>query len=134
MLVFLPFYGRFLPALIFFFHKKQKVTIIWISPELVSVFINGGFFIGDFCNLVTVYIYVISLVFLSVSQREKCPYSEFFWSIFSYIWTEYGQIQTRKTPNTDTFCAVFTVSHPDLEEIKETNFIGSLHGDLDLNI
>ena len=27
---------------------------------------------------------------------EKCPYSEFFWSVFSYIWT-------RKIPNTDTF-------------------------------
>ena len=22
--------------------------------------------------------------------REKCRYSEFFWSIFSHIWTEYG--------------------------------------------
>ena len=25
--------------------------------------------------------------------REKCPYSEFFWSVFSGIWTEYGEIQ-----------------------------------------
>ena len=24
--------------------------------------------------------------------REKCLYSEFFWSIFSYIRTEYGEI------------------------------------------
>ena len=73
------------------------------------MFINGGFFISDFCNLVTVYIYVIFLVFLSVSLREKCPYSEFFGSIFSYIWTEYGQIQTRKTPNTDIFlCSVYS--------------------------
>ena len=23
--------------------------------------------------------------------REKCPYSEFFWSVFSRIWTEYGE-------------------------------------------
>ena len=23
---------------------------------------------------------------------EKCPYSEFFWSVFSRIWTEYGEI------------------------------------------
>ena len=22
--------------------------------------------------------------------REKCPYSEFFWSVFSHIQTEYG--------------------------------------------
>ena len=24
--------------------------------------------------------------------REKCPYSEFFWSVFSRIWTEYGDL------------------------------------------
>ena len=54
------------------------------------------------------------------SLRENCPYSEFFWSVFYYIWTEYGQIRSeslriqsecwkirsRKTLNTDTFCAV----------------------------
>ena len=26
--------------------------------------------------------------------REKCPYSELFWSAFSDIWTEYGEIRT----------------------------------------
>ena len=25
-------------------------------------------------------------------QREKCPNPEFFWSIFSHIWTEYGDL------------------------------------------
>ena len=24
--------------------------------------------------------------------REKCPYLEFFWSVFSRVWTEYGEI------------------------------------------
>ena len=24
-----------------------------------------------------------------LALREKCPYSEFFWSVFSRIWTEY---------------------------------------------
>ena len=55
--------------------------------------------------------------------REKCPYSELFWSVFSLNQTEYGEIgsispysvciqsecgkkRTRKTPNTDTFHAV----------------------------
>ena len=33
----------------------------------------------------------------------KCPYSGFFWSVFPHIWTEYGKIRTRKTPNTDIF-------------------------------
>ena len=61
--------------------------------------------------------------------REKCPYLEFFWSIFSRIWTEYGEIsvtpytpylsvfslntikyEPEKTPNTDTFHAVLVWS------------------------
>ena len=31
-------------------------------------------------------------IFLLASLREKCPYSEFLWSVFSRIWTEYGKI------------------------------------------
>ena len=27
-----------------------------------------------------------------VSLREKCPYSELFWSAFSRIWIEYGEL------------------------------------------
>ena len=45
--------------------------------------------------------------------HEKCLYSEFFWSVFSRILSEYGEIQsecgkmrTSKTPNTDSFHAV----------------------------
>ena len=34
---------------------------------------------------------------------KKCPYLELFWSLFSRIRTEYGQIRTRATPNMDTF-------------------------------
>ena len=44
-------------------------------------------------------------IYILTTLREKCPYSEFFWSIFSHIRTEYGKIRTRKTPNTDTFQA-----------------------------
>ena len=29
-------------------------------------------------------------------RREKCPYSEFFWSVFSRIQTEYGEITRKK--------------------------------------
>ena len=48
-----------------------------------------------------------------------CSYSELFWSVFSHIWTEYGEIRPitlysvgmpkntdHKTPNTDTFYAI----------------------------
>ena len=58
----------------------------------------------------------IKLTMTSHSLREKCPYSELFWSAFSRIRTEYGEILriqsecgkmwTRITPNTDTFYAV----------------------------
>ena len=44
-----------------------------------------------------------------LALREKCPYSEIFWSIFSRIWTEYGegemlrisQYSVRMRENTD---------------------------------
>ena len=44
--------------------------------------------------------------------RNKCPYSEFFWFVFSQIYSvnlhiqsKCGKIQTRKTPKTDNFNA-----------------------------
>ena len=53
--------------------------------------------------------------------HKKCPYLDLFWSAFSRIQTEYGEIQsispysvqmwkmrTRITPNTDTFHAIHT--------------------------
>ena len=39
-------------------------------------------------------------------MHEKCPYSEFFWSVSLGIQSECRKIQTRKTPDTDTFHAV----------------------------
>ena len=57
---------------------------------------------------------------ISHSLRKNCPYSEIFWSVFSRIRPEYGdllridlliqsecgKIWTGKSPNTDTFHAV----------------------------
>ena len=52
---------------------------------------------------------------MELLTHEKCPYSELFWSAFSRIRSEYGEIlrssafshiRTRITPNTDTFHAV----------------------------
>ena len=40
---------------------------------------------------------------LNRTLRKKCPNTEFFWSAFSCIWTEYGP---EKTPYLDTFQAV----------------------------
>ena len=54
-------------------------------------------------------VYIFSEVqrYLNPSLRKKCPYSEFFWSVFSRIWTEYGEIRSispysvRMRENTD---------------------------------
>ena len=32
------------------------------------------------------------VLLFSTSLREKRPFSEFFWSVFSHIWTKYGEI------------------------------------------
>ena len=37
---------------------------------------------------------------------EKCQNTEFFWSVISRIWTEYGKVRTRKTPYSDKFYTV----------------------------
>ena len=37
-------------------------------------------------------------------MRKKCPYSEFFWSLFSRIQTEYGIWENTDQNNTFTQC------------------------------
>ena len=51
-------------------------------------------------------ILAVKIVIHQHSLREKCPYLELFWSVFSRIRTECGKIPTRKTPDMDTFYAV----------------------------
>ena len=83
-----------------------------------------------FCGWTMVYSWIISVLwreyeftinmFPSSPLRKKCPYSELFWSAFSRIRTEYGEIRSirskcekmraRITPNTDTFHAVHLLS------------------------
>ena len=38
-------------------------------------------------------IMLLSEAYSDHSLRKKCPYSELLWSVFSRIWTEYGQIR-----------------------------------------
>ena len=93
-----------------------------------NIFING---LADFqkCKRVSVFslnnFFTINgirtplpqtLITSDIHLREKCPHSEFFWSIFFCIWAKYVRISpysaqmektpTRKTPNTDTFHVV----------------------------
>ena len=35
----------------------------------------------------------LCLVVYRYALREKCPYSELFWSAFFHIWNEYGEIR-----------------------------------------
>ena len=69
------------------------------------------------CMLIFDHIYrILDHFFSKLPLREKCPYLELFWSAFSRIWTEYGEIRsirsecrkmrTRITSNTNTFYAV----------------------------
>ena len=65
---------------------------------------------------------LLRYLYLELRRRKKCPYLEFFWSVFSRIRTEYGDLQSlyfrtqseygkiriRKAPNTDTFYAVLS--------------------------
>ena len=38
-----------------------------------------------------------SLVSLYLRLHKRCPYSELFWSVFSCIWTEFGEILRNST-------------------------------------
>ena len=44
------------------------------------------------CNASKVIMITQNEVFCQRTLREKCPYSEFFWSVISRIWTEYGEM------------------------------------------
>ena len=68
---------------------------------------------------------------MTTPLREKYPYSELFWSVFSRIRTEYGvslripsefrKIRTRITPNTDIFLAVLFNSLINMANIMAKN-------------
>ena len=61
--------------------------------------------------------------------REKCPYSELFWSVFFHIRIEYGEcgkIRTRITPNTGSFYTV--VNYP-----LVVSYLQQCHSGINLN-
>ena len=37
-------------------------------------------------------LYICTLILARITLREKCPYSEFFWSVSARTWTEYEEI------------------------------------------
>ena len=64
------------------FFRKFCLRAIWMIPMVCCGILEN-----------------IEKIGLLERNNEKCPYSEFFQSVFS-------RIRTRKTPNTDTFHAV----------------------------
>ena len=90
-----------------------RVLNVWKRSHFISVKLN------DVNEIKLIQRFVCS--FLIKSLRKKCPYSKFFWSVFSQFWTEYKKIRsispysrkygirefekirTKKTPNADTF-------------------------------
>ena len=64
---------------------------------LLSIFPSLCLFVSS-CEMsesivfVPVCVHLSAYFSLTFPLREKCPYSEFFWSVFSRIRTEYGEI------------------------------------------
>ena len=56
----------------------------------VSLFVHDGQLIAVVGN--RGYVWVVCLYSL---LREKCPNTDFFWSLFSSIWTEYGDLRSK---------------------------------------
>ena len=57
-------------------------------------------------------LYTVKGNICAMSLREKCPNTEFIWSVSSRMQSEYEKIPTRKTPYLDIFYAVSVVIVP----------------------
>ena len=91
--------------------------------RLFKTWLNFFFKISvHFCKKFScVYCEIFKSTFFTKHLGKKCPFSEFFWSLFSRILTKYGEIRsiqsksgkiyTRKAPNTENFCVVRTSAH-----------------------
>ena len=69
-------------------------------------------------------------------MRRKCPYSELFWSAFSHIRTEYGEIRSSYNLSYNLFCKFLTsmgkecsqsVSHSTMQSAKHSHWNGRLN-------
>ena len=126
VIYFCPICVNFLPAKVLF------LFLIFII--IIILFLGGRTTAPSQCPHHHVRLWMTGFVFERFKQqfqnrvnhwnplRKKCPYLELFWSVFSRIRTEYGEIRTlriqsewgkiwtRITPNTDTFYAVAILS------------------------
>ena len=82
----------------------RMVVVRMVALEILPLYIY----------IVCIY-YILNKLYIIYTLRKKCPYSELFWSAFSRIRTEYGQIlriqskggkmRTIITLNTYTSCS-----------------------------
>ena len=72
--------------------EKRAILNTFLSPQF-------GYFLHAWMK----HVRVLTKERKNITRREKCPYSEFFWSVFSRIRIEYGEIQNsiRMRKNTD---------------------------------
>ena len=62
--------------------EKRAILNTFLSPQF-------GYFLHAWMK----HVRVLTKERKNITRREKCPYSEFFWSVFSRIRIEYGEIQ-----------------------------------------
>ena len=88
-----------------FHHITSAYNLPRIARKLLVIFecdFTAGRNLG--IRLISLLHCVVNLKsLLGITLREKCPYLELFWSVFSRIRTKYGKIRTRITPNMNTF-------------------------------
>ena len=93
-----------------FVHARGACILHWKIPQSFICKTTKYFRLGRIAHqheLISAYLFILALEILflllktnsninapKISLRKKCPYSEFFWSVFSRIWTEYGEIRS----------------------------------------
>ena len=70
--------------MLFLFSKYVRSdTLFLIQQDIAFIFFL-------LINILLLLVFYLLLLLVTSSLRGKCPYSEFFWSLFSCIWTKYG--------------------------------------------
>ena len=100
-------------------NKKIKKEKLQICVSWLPCFQSGSYYYT--CEVGCQRTEDISSV-MFLSQNKKCPYSEYFWSTFSRIWTEYGDLQS-KSPN-----SVRMRENADQENSEYGHFLGCVYG------
>ena len=70
-------------------------VFIWLLLDLYKV-LDSIFFRFSFwkAKLVPAKLIQVFISLFQITLREKCPYSGFFWSVFSCLRTEYGEMRS----------------------------------------